>query len=71
MPKKKNIKDPREKLKAGIPWRFHFEIDNDVAVKILDEHENNNKAEIGRIINSRLKQAYNLNSLQSVTQSDK
>lgn len=63
-PVKKKAKRPyatniREKLAGGKNWNLFLEIENDVALKIVDEKENSvNGGEYKKIINNRLRQAY-------------
>ena len=49
-----------ERLKDGKPWKAFIEIDNDLAVLIATEKETStNGGELKRIINNRLRKAYN------------
>jgi len=63
-PAKKKAKRPygtniREKLTNGKGWRLFLEIENDVALKIVDEKESSvNGGEFKKIINNRLRKAY-------------
>lgn len=54
-------KDIKSKLKNGDSWKYHFEIDNDVALKIIEEKEaSETGGEYSRIINSRLRKSYGI-----------
>jgi hypothetical protein len=51
--------DPLAKIKNGKPWTYHFEIEEDVAVKIIEENETTG-AEYGKIILNRLRKSYGI-----------
>lgn len=58
--KRAYTKNLLERLKDGKPWKAFIEIDNDLAVLIATEKETStNGGELKRIINNRLRKAYN------------
>lgn len=59
--KRKYVSDPKVKIKSGKPWIFHFEVDAEVAKKIIEERDKEKyKPDYGQIFNSRLRKAYGL-----------
>lgn len=53
--------NPIDKINSGKPWTFHFEIDKDVALKLIDEKDNSpTGAEFGKLINARLRKSYGI-----------
>jgi hypothetical protein len=52
--------DPKKKIEAGKPWRYNYTPSTDVANAIIEEQQNSNGAEFGKIIDSRLRKAYKL-----------
>lgn len=57
--KRAYTKNLLERLKDGKPWKAFIEIDNDLAVLIATEKETStNGGELKRIINNRLRKAY-------------
>lgn len=59
--KRTYIKDPLEKINQGKPWVFHFEIEPEVAKKLIAEKEKAaGGAEFAALINDRLRKSYKL-----------
>jgi hypothetical protein len=56
---RKYEKDPRKKIEAGQPWTMHFDLENDVALKLLDEKERTG-ADYSRLLNQRIRKGYGL-----------
>lgn len=51
----------REKIEAGLVWAYLVKLDNDVALEIVKEAENNpNGSDYIKIINNRLRSAYKI-----------
>ena len=53
--------DIRKKLEDGKPWKYLMAFDNDVALKIVSEVENNpNGGEYVKIINNTLRKGFKM-----------
>lgn len=59
--KRAYITDPKQKLAEGKPWVVHFEVDPEVAVKLIKEKEESaTGAEYNKLINARLAKGYGI-----------
>lgn len=58
--KKKHNMDPIAKIDSGKKWRLHFEVDDDVTRKMVEEQKVMLGADYGKIANKRLREAYGL-----------
>lgn len=64
--------DPLEKIKNGKPWTLHFEVDPDVAAKLVEEKINNPfGAEFGKLINENLRKVYGIKKKKLPTKRSK
>lgn len=58
--KKKVRKTPLQKIQAGEEWRLQVVIEPDIAPQLVTEQEEKLGAELGKIINQRLREAYKI-----------
>jgi hypothetical protein len=50
----------KEDIEAGEEWRVNLLLDKDVALKVIEERDNKDGAEVVKLINSKLRKAYGI-----------
>lgn len=52
----------KEDILNGEEWRVNLPLDHDVALKVIEERDNKDGAEVAKLLNSKLRKAYGIKS---------